>query len=240
MTIKTSGTLSIAEINAEFGLGTNLYVYRGVQWFRDDNSRGFFDGATGNNPPIDIYEFYGKRKNIPVAVSDRGYSNGEYFTVPFYNRITIRVQAGSSGGNGSNGAYIGGQFNGAQTGGSAGNPGGASSVGSYSSGTGGGGNYVSGPYREYVINATDPGAPLRGVPWLVTVGGGGGGGAGGQNWTWRQTCVTSCKTVTCIPFVGCACTEYQTTCDNNYQYYNDTNAATGGTGSAGAVSIRVE
>jgi hypothetical protein len=169
----------MAEINAEFGLGTNLYAYRGVKWYRDDNTRGYFDQAMGNNPPIDMLEFYGKRKTIPVTPTGNvGYGNGSYFSVPFYNKLTITMQGGSGGTRGSDG-YNGCNYT--VTGGGAGGTGSPSSFGSYGS-AGGGGSDSAGQVVVIVIDAeTNSNAPLRGVPILVTVGGGGGGGAGGAN-----------------------------------------------------------
>jgi hypothetical protein len=54
MTIKTSGPLSITEINAEFSLGNNLNVYRGVKWYKESGVSGNF--STG---AISMFDFYG-------------------------------------------------------------------------------------------------------------------------------------------------------------------------------------
>jgi len=191
MTIKTSGTLSMQEINAEFGLGTNLYAYRGVKWYRDDNSRGYFDQAMGNNPPIDMLEFYGKRKTIPVVASGpTAQTNGSFFTVPFYNKITITIRGGAGGQSGAFGFYQGGFSNGQLTGSSNGGTGGSSSFGVYGSaagGAGGSGNAVSGAAGSTTIVVfdaeTNPNAPLKGIAILSTVGGAGGGGQGGPIYT---------------------------------------------------------
>jgi len=186
MTIKTSGTLSMQEINAEFGLGTDLYAYRGVKWYRDDNSRGYFDQAMGNNPPIDMLEFYGKRKTIPVVASGpTAQTDGSYFTVPFYNKITVTIrggQGGEAGDYGINSCY-GAREAKAGTNGS---PGGTSSFGAYGSagggagGTGDGGVGSPGSVTTIVFDAeSGSNAPLKGIAILNTVGAGGAGGSGG-------------------------------------------------------------
>lgn len=175
MTLPTSGTLSMSAINSEFSLGNNLAAYRGVRWYKDDNTRGYFDNsATGNNPPIDISEFYGTRKTIPVTPSDITYTSTQYITIPYYNTITVTVVAGTSGGGGSAGYSWNWVTNSWQpAGGSAGSPGGASSFGSfYSAG--------SDTSASGTINAeTTSNAPLKNASILITVGAYGAGGAGG-------------------------------------------------------------
>jgi len=188
MTIKTSGPLSMAEIDAEFRLGTNLYAYRGVKWFKDDGSRGYFDQAMGNNPPIDMLEFYGKRKTIPVTPSDRYYANGEYFTVPFFNQIIVTMIGGQAGGRGNDGSVrdgCGGDASGVN-----GDAGGATKFGIYASSPGGSPNLNYGPTVIYTMNAETGSNFLPvGVPILVTLGGGGSGGRGGdQRWKIGNTC----------------------------------------------------
>lgn len=61
MTIKSSGSLSLQEINAEFGLGTNLNAYRGTQWYTDAGGSGTF-----NTTGINFGEFYSKRVTKPI------------------------------------------------------------------------------------------------------------------------------------------------------------------------------
>jgi len=216
MTLPTTGTLTLAQINAEFGLGTNLYAYRGVKWYRDDNSRGYFDQAMGNNPPIDMLEFYGKRKTIPVVASGpTAQANGSYFSVPFYNKITIVVKGGTNGGTGANGYYQGGPNAGLPTGGSGGTAGGSSQFGSY-------GSAGSGGTTTIVFNAeSDPNAPLKGIPILNTVGAAGVGGKGGDIWNWESVYNI---------FTG----RYE----NQYVYRGD--AAQGANGSPGSITIKVE
>jgi hypothetical protein len=179
MTLPTSGTLSLDAINSEFNLGRNLAVYRGVKWYKDDNSRGFFDNSsTGNFPPIDFAEFYGKRKTITVTPSDTTYYSSTTITVPFYNTIQVTVVAGTSGGGGDAGFsynWVTGQWQAA--GGSSGSPGGASSFVSSSV------TYFyagSDGSSSGTINAeTTSNAPLKDVVITITVGAQGIGGAGG-------------------------------------------------------------
>jgi hypothetical protein len=66
MTIKPlgSGSLSMSEINAEFGLGTNLGAYRGVTWYTDAGGSGTFPSTN-----LAMSAFYGKRKNAPGSLT---------------------------------------------------------------------------------------------------------------------------------------------------------------------------
>lgn len=184
MTIKTSGTLSLQEINAEFGLGTDLYAYRGVKWFRDDGSRGYFDQSIGNNPPIDMLEFYGKRKTIPVTPSDRYYANGEYFSVPFYNQIIVTLVGGKAGGQGASGTWKATDGYVFQTyAGSPGGVGGSSIFEARATASGGSPNLGLGQTVVYTINAeTNQNFVQVGVPVLITVGAAGLGGQGAPNY----------------------------------------------------------
>jgi hypothetical protein len=99
MTLPTSGTLSMSAINTEFALGNNLAAYRGVKWYKDDNTRGYFDNsATGNFPPIDFAEFYGTRKTISVPVGQvttyTGAGTYSFSVNFFYNTLLIEVRGG--------------------------------------------------------------------------------------------------------------------------------------------------
>lgn len=190
MTIKTSGTLSMSDINAEFALGNNVGAYRGIKWYKDDNSRGYFDNnASGNGPPTDFSEFYGTRKTIPVTPSDTTYTSNQYITIPFYNTITIKLQGGSGG----SGGGAGNTWPSTYTAGNPGGGGGASQFGTWvtaaggagGAGDSGGGAQAGSPgqYVEYVISAdTTSNAPLKNASILITIGGGGSAGTGGGNW----------------------------------------------------------
>ena len=222
MTIKTSGTLSMSDINTEFALGNNIGAYRGVRWYKDNNTRGFFDNnSTGNGPPTDFSEFYGTRKTIPVVpTGDVYYYSAAYFTVPFYNKLTIYVRGGTGGQGGAVGYYSQGYFNGTLTPGGGGGNGGSSSFGSWVSasggaGGGGGGNSgAAGGSASIIIDAeTTSGAPLKGDVIYIAVGSGGGGGGGGPI--------------------------YSST-DGKYGYALAGYAASGSAGSAGYVTVKVE
>lgn len=190
MTIKTSGTLSMTDINAEFALGNNIGAYRGIKWYKDDNSRGYFDNnSSGNGPPTDFSEFYGTRKTIPVTPSDTTYYSNQYITIPFYNTITIKLQGGSGG----SGGGAGNTWPSTYTAGNPGGGGGPSQFGTWVTAAGGAGGAGDsgggaqpgqpGQYVEYVINAdTTSNAPLKNASILVTIGGGGSAGTGGGNW----------------------------------------------------------
>lgn len=204
MTLPTSGPISISNLNAEFGLGNSLSAYRGVRWYKDDNSRGFFDGASGNFAPTDMSEFYGTRPSIPVSpVSNQAQANGSTYTVPFYNTITVVVVGGTGGQAGTYG--INGCTNNTPTPSGNGSTGGSSSFGSYvtsSGGAGGGGNGgagAAGVSRTLVFDAnantvsingvvqSGVTPPLRNTTISVTVGAGGNGGGGGANAVLVQT-----------------------------------------------------
>lgn len=62
MTIKSSGSISMSEINAEFGRGNNLNSYRGTQWNTDSGGVGTFSSGA-----IAMNEFYNKRLTSPVT-----------------------------------------------------------------------------------------------------------------------------------------------------------------------------
>lgn len=65
MTLPSSGSLSMSQINAEFGRGNNLNSYRGTTWFTDAGGSGTFSSGA-----ISMSEFYGKRPTSPrVAIS---------------------------------------------------------------------------------------------------------------------------------------------------------------------------
>jgi hypothetical protein len=62
MAIKPSGSLSLSEINTEFGAGTNLNAYRNRSWYTDSTSGTFSAGA------ISINDFYSKRAYDPYQL----------------------------------------------------------------------------------------------------------------------------------------------------------------------------
>ncbi len=231
MTLPSSGPISLSQIKAEFLLGDSLSDYCGVRWFKDDNSRGFFDNSlVGNRPPLDFSEFYGKRKTIPVVPTGNvSYGNGSYFTVPFYNKLYITLKGGDGGQGGAVGYYSGGYKDGELTAGSSGGGGGTSQFGSTTLGSpavlwasasgggggGGGGNSgAAGSTVTLVIDAENTSnAPLKNATIYVGVGGGGGGGGGGAIW------VSS---------------------DGKWAYNYAGTASSGSAGSGGYLTVRVE
>lgn len=60
MTLPSSGTLTIDQINTEFGRGRNLGAYRGTTWYTDAGASGTF---TSTN--LGFNQFYGKRVDAP-------------------------------------------------------------------------------------------------------------------------------------------------------------------------------
>ena len=100
MTLQSSGTISLADINNEFGRGYDLNAYRGVQYWIDDA-----DGSTGVFPsnPISLGHFYGTRSSDPVQPGNWSASQGNYnFTVPRYRSLRVR----GWGGGGAGGAFL--------------------------------------------------------------------------------------------------------------------------------------
>lgn len=161
MTIKTSssGSLSLAEIDAEFGLGQSLSSYRGVTWYTNAGATGTFSSTN-----LRFSDFYSKRKNAPTSSKtyDNTWTTSGTFTVPsnFVSLTSLHVYivggggqgsgwpSGSEGGGGGEGAHLsvsstgytftpGEQFTitigsggtSARTNGQSGNPGGSSIFG---------------------------------------------------------------------------------------------------------------
>ena len=60
MAIKPSGSLSLSDINYEFGAGTNLNSYRGRTWYTAQGSSGTFSSGA-----INISDFFSKRAQSP-------------------------------------------------------------------------------------------------------------------------------------------------------------------------------
>lgn len=65
MPIKQSGSLSLSEINTEFGRGRNLNSYRGVTYYNSDGTSGTFSSGS-----ISISNFYGKAASRPSLAVD--------------------------------------------------------------------------------------------------------------------------------------------------------------------------
>ena len=75
MTLPSSGTLTISQINSEFGRGLNLGSYRGTTWYTDAGSSGTF---TSTNLGFD--QFYGKRVDAPYRFGTGSGSFNNYGT----------------------------------------------------------------------------------------------------------------------------------------------------------------
>lgn len=193
MTLPTSGTLSMSAINTEFALGNSLSAYRGVKWYKDDNSRGYFDNsATGNFPPIDFSEFYGTRKTITVTPQTINPASTGNRTIDFYNTMTFNLSTGTTGGTGGDGSswYGWSPAQGWYTVyGSAGGAPGPSTItwGSYTYGSSQSDNATATLVFDAENNVvrlngsviSNVAPPLRGSQIYISVGAAGAGGAGG-------------------------------------------------------------
>lgn len=60
MTLPLSGSISMSQINGEFGYGNGLNSYRGMTWWTDAGSTGTFPSGQ-----ISYSDFWGKRKTAP-------------------------------------------------------------------------------------------------------------------------------------------------------------------------------
>lgn len=197
MTIKSSGSLSLTEINNEFGLGRRLGAYRGVRWYIDNS----ITTGTFSNFNLNMSDFYGKSATDPApSGSTNYYSPGVFsFTVPlFRNLLTVKVQgAGGGGGGGYSGsgsagelskAFFPGQPTGFGGGGGSpapgintqGSPGsaGSASGGNYNNTNGGNGNQFTGGNGG---SGGPGGTNFLSLNASGTSGILGGGGGGGQN-----------------------------------------------------------
>jgi hypothetical protein len=108
-----TGTISISQINAEFGRGTNLGAYRGVQWYTDAGGSGTFSSTD-----LAMSQFWGKRATAPgPSYSLTGSpTSGSYFqdldfTFPYNTQIILRFyRNGSWDASGINGFYDSGNW----------------------------------------------------------------------------------------------------------------------------------
>lgn len=69
MTLQSSGTITMAQINSEFSRGNNLNSYRGTTWWKDDASTGTFSSGA-----INFSDFYSTRVSAP------GYPGNDSYT----------------------------------------------------------------------------------------------------------------------------------------------------------------
>lgn len=211
MTLPSGPTLSLNQINGEFGRGYDLNTYRGVRWWYDNAFTGTFPTGT-----IAINDFYSKRSTSPVVGNTYGpYGPGTTaFTVPAYTVLTILARGGGGGGSGypgvntcawptvvttanwDAGGYGGntsvyGQTATGGAGGATGGPGGGPSNDGGTPGGGGGVGGASGGYVQFqVVNPVLGGTgPTVGSTIGLSIGGGGGGGGGARNYGLQYQCV---------------------------------------------------
>lgn len=145
-----------------YNRGTNLGAYRGVQWWKDDASTGYFPNA-----PISINDFYSKRPTTPVTPGSTVLSGSGSYTIPLYSVMTIVARGSGGGGGGGTGG-----------GGSTGTCAGLGSDGSNGNTT----TFGSGTYLTSAPGGTkglgNSGTGTAGAGSDGTPAGGGGGGAG--------------------------------------------------------------
>lgn len=172
MTLPSSGTITMAQIGAEFQpvLGSSRFSlgsYRGVRWYQDNTATGLFPSGT-----IAMSDFYSKRYNTPVTPSSTSLGGSGYWTVPLYSVLTIVVRGGGGGGAGGQGGNAGLGSNGSAGGGSG-------MYGLYAQEGGGGVNNGGGGYNGSGSDGSPGGGGGGGasVPGVVS---GGPGGAGGK------------------------------------------------------------
>ena len=190
--VPSSGAISIAQIKAAFpNINSNsLGDYRGVKWFRSDNSRGYF--PSGGNAYVSMSAFYGTSGVSPAVPGGFTIGASQSWTIPMFNRLTITLKGGDGGKSGDYG--IDGCNNNATTlslAGGSGNPSIFSKTSgptytSASGGTGGSGNGVfgsPGSTTTYVWDADTDSSVLshQYENVTLTVGTGGSGGTGGIN-----------------------------------------------------------
>jgi MSHA biogenesis protein MshQ len=108
MTLPSSGPLSLQDINAEFGRGTNLNAYRGTSYYLPTSvTQYFFPSGT-----ISISNFYGTQLSSPVTPGTATFATAGtfYWTPPaLYNTMTVEIWGGGgSGGSSYSGGSTGG------------------------------------------------------------------------------------------------------------------------------------
>jgi hypothetical protein len=229
MTLPTSGSLSLAQIKAEFSaINSNiLSAYRGARWYKDDNTRGYFPSGASTTA-ISMSLFYGTRSSITVTPSGpTSISSGSY-TVPFYNKITFVIKGGDGGQKGPNGWNGEGNY---PTPGSDGGGGNSSYLYGYVTAGGGGGNGGTGSTATVVFDADAQTVTINGsVQSSITpptrnsiitygIGSGGSGGRGGYNRVYRD-----------FPYPY----------DYLDGWYNEDNGNYGANGASGYVTVKVE
>ena len=106
MPTPSSGPISMADINANFGRGTNLNAYRNTIWYQPGSLNfGYF-----NSGSINMSDFYNKQGSDPAGSGQVDYGPGtHYFSVPLFRNFLIVEVWGGGGGGGpySSGVYAG-------------------------------------------------------------------------------------------------------------------------------------
>ena len=213
MTLPAGPTITLNQINGEFGRGYDLNAYRGVRWWYDNAFTGTFPSAPNS---IAMNAFYSTRSTSPVSGGTYGpYGpGGGPFTVPVYTVLTILARGAGGGGSGYTGvntcawptvvttynwdaggaggntSVYGQTATGGAGGASGGGVGGPSNDGG-TPGGGGGNNGFSGGYIQFqVVNPVLGGTgPAIGSSLSFSIGTGGGGGGGARNYQNQYQCI---------------------------------------------------
>ena len=190
--------ISLGDIQTEFGLGANLNAYYNARWFKDDNSRGYFQ-TTGQ---ISLTDFYSKRKNSPVVPNsvtlDYATWNNRSYSLPMFNNLSITAYSGQGGTFGQNGNCRNG---------TTGGTGAATSFGNYvSTSTGavagyGGTGGISTGSTSLAISDANQASIIALYNTGVTAGIGAGGYAGGAGAYSNQVC--ACAYGVCVCANNC-------------------------------------
>lgn len=90
MTLPTTGALTMAAINAEFGLGNDLGIYRGVRWAKDNGTTGTF-----TNTNLGFDQFYGTKLG-PMVTNPISF-DGQTYEIDGTNDTVVRLTLTSDG-----------------------------------------------------------------------------------------------------------------------------------------------
>lgn len=179
MTLPSGGNnppISLADLNTEFGYGTNLAAYQGKLVGLGTACKVISASV------VSLSDFYSTNKVVAGGPTSR---NGA-FTVPQYVTMTFSVTGGQAGFAGATGVYVGGPAAGSATAPSNGGAGGASSFGTLVSAAGGSPNGGAGATNS--VTLTNPllggTGPTSGASQACAVGAGGAGGSGGPIYGW--------------------------------------------------------
>lgn len=199
MTTVPTGPISMSDLSSAFGLGNTISSYYGARWFKNNNSRGYFQSSG----TISLSDFAGTRNTSPVSPSYAIYYGSQNVPLPMFNNLTVTVKGGDGGTNG-----VPGNCNG----GGGGGGGGTSYLSGYVSAGGGGGGGGTGATASTSLSINDSNQnsilALYGTQPYGQVGGGGGGGSTGYNTRYEFICtrydwVTVCTIFGCAPVYSC-------------------------------------